>query len=633
MKGGTDRVAVKGLARMLTFSLTLVSLVSSAFALEITDKQHIRNGDFEMGATAWGKGGGILTGITDGGNPGKAFRISPTSETNHIAFLLQEIHCPEQITSASFDYDYIIGATNTGATFGLFKVCIAKQLDIFSNPGNELVTLHHIDNPAAIPTGWSRHSHTFSAANIESIRQALDSGERIFVLVVLYAVYVDAIVDNVSLALSGNMQTDFPNHPIAYLKKKEGAIGRNQIYKTSSFGAEEKIFEHNDTLSNIYDIQWSPQGDKIAFTSTKDSTASRYSSDIFVINPDGDGLKRITNAPGPESNAAFPMGTVTGTIVNKTGSNYIVAVYVQGASMMTSVSVGPSGSASDSATFTIENVADLGPGVSQFIGLYGTSASGSGRETSIVSADVIAGQTVQVGEVSYFGYTSGYAATDISWKSDASKIGYVLDGLLMQIDTVVPFSVEKKLLDLILVADAVAWSPTDDALLFSQMFPGEKTGIYLAQAGDANEGAKIVSRISYTGTPQAPCWLPDKSGFVFTMTNTGTDTPGPEFTPFKLTADYGTDIFLYKFSTGKYTNLTDFYNEHAAKPRLSADGRYVVFERKSSDYGKYDIWIMKIPGGGERRRMWQITSDGASSEPDWAKNSAPNNAGRYIMVY
>lgn len=58
-------------------------------------------------------------------------------------------------------------------------------------------------------------------------------------------------------------------------------------------------------------IDWSPNGDKIVFGSCQDSWKNWQSDDLFVINADGKGLKRLTQ-PGPawyEGPAWSPDGT------------------------------------------------------------------------------------------------------------------------------------------------------------------------------------------------------------------------------------------------------------------------------------------------------------------------------------
>src|SRR5689334_8862758 len=47
----------------------------------------------------------------------------------------------------------------------------------------------------------------------------------------------------------------------------------------------------------IYELAWRPDGKEIAFSSSHEATASLYHADIYLIRPDGSGLKRLTNPP------------------------------------------------------------------------------------------------------------------------------------------------------------------------------------------------------------------------------------------------------------------------------------------------------------------------------------------------
>jgi Tol biopolymer transport system component len=57
-----------------------------------------------------------------------------------------------------------------------------------------------------------------------------------------------------------------------------------------------------DGSANDNSPAWSPRGDRIAFTSERDSVADY---DIFSIGPDGTGLRRLTSAAGNDSHPAW----------------------------------------------------------------------------------------------------------------------------------------------------------------------------------------------------------------------------------------------------------------------------------------------------------------------------------------
>ena len=49
--------------------------------------------------------------------------------------------------------------------------------------------------------------------------------------------------------------------------------------------------------SAISSVAWRPDAKQIAFTSSHEATCSEYGHDIYLIDPDGTNLRRLTNAP------------------------------------------------------------------------------------------------------------------------------------------------------------------------------------------------------------------------------------------------------------------------------------------------------------------------------------------------
>jgi len=102
--------------------------------------------------------------------------------------------------------------------------------------------------------------------------------------------------------------------------------------------------------------RWRPDGREIAFSSPHEFACSPFNSDIFAIQPDGAGLRRITNAPKLEELAQLPQGSVTVTVGNLIRDESIFFVYVEGATNMKKVLVAPGAS----ATVTVDQVANSG---------------------------------------------------------------------------------------------------------------------------------------------------------------------------------------------------------------------------------------------------------------------------------
>jgi hypothetical protein len=99
-----------------------------------------------------------------------------------------------------------------------------------------------------------------------------------------------------------------------------------------------------------------------------------------------------------------------------------------------------------------------------------------------------------------------------------------------------------------------------------------------------------------------PAWLPDGSGFVYTVDNY---------------------LYQYTLSGNQVKTLAVFYNEFVANPSPSpTDGNYIVFERQTIQAPiQYDLWIVNRTNPVE---MWPLTEDGKSRDPDWSRQTPPS---------
>lgn len=604
------------------FSMTLLALalcMISVFGapINIQNQEYVRNGEFEQEKTGWGAFGSLLTGI-DNGKTGQGYRLQSEASSNYYAFVFQELFLPTSVTSAQFSYDCMIGATMTPYQFGFYKVSLCTHYDIVGDPNNELVTLHQFQSGDTIPGGWNESTYSLSSNDIASIESARNSGKRIFLMALINAQNIDAIIDNMSLSVSGSMDVPSVSGNIAYLNVN-GDFSQ-KIYTIQPDGsAQSKIWEfpQADPTGVIYDLAWNPTGSKLAFSSKHENGYSLYRSDVFEISSNGSGIRRVTNSPGLDELNTYAQGNVTGSIHNDTTSYVTLALYLQGAAEPVTISLGPSGSSTETVDFAIDNVADLFAGA-QTLSMHGTSTSWNGTEIAAGGVDVIAGQMVNAGTFTYHGYSSKYEVTDICWNRDGTMIGYNLDTILKTVD--VSTRDMGTLVDFSAFTSSPAWSPVDDRVIYEQTLPSDKVGLYLTNVNTAEEGSRLVVSANIASGPTNPCWLPDGSGFLFQMWNAGTDT-ADGFTPFKMTRDLGADIFLYTISSGTYMHLTDFYNEYVEDFSVSPDGKYIVFDLKNSQFDKNNLWIMKIPVEGEKRMMWQLTWDNTANTPAWGNSS------------
>lgn len=138
-----------------------------------------------------------------------------------------------------------------------------------------------------------------------------------------------ATLPAVSLRASGSAADAAPAvdaGPIAYVKRST-----QDIRLINPDGTNDRLlWTSPDVLYIARDLAWRPDGGELAFTSEHEYTCSYYQTDIYGIQPDGTGCRRITNAPACAALAALPKGAVTVNATSYTGSPN-TWVYVAGA--------------------------------------------------------------------------------------------------------------------------------------------------------------------------------------------------------------------------------------------------------------------------------------------------------------
>ena len=349
----------------------------------------------------------------------------------------------------------------------------------------------------------------------------------------------------------------------------------------------------------INGVAWNPDGKQIAFSSAHEAVQSLYLSDLYTINPDGSGLRRITNPPDPTDYSRYPKGTVTVTVTNAPAGILAAPatsflVYVLGATEPQQVAL-PAGS---SRTLTFEGVADLGTHPQPVVALFGKS------RWFIPGVDVIAGRTVQAGVLNISGRgLENFGAYGVAWRNDGSQLTYGLGncgGLFtVPAEALAGSHQDKPALPGSASANVCTWdwgptqSTANDLLIGGGMLDAN---IYLAKAGEASRGEKLVSA-GATDLMLEVEWLPDASGFLFAL-STGSSA----------------DIYRYDLTRKEPTQLTHLNGEFARSFSVSPDGQWVVFERASEFRGgNSDLWTMRINGKDQHL----LVRNG--SGPSWGK--------------
>ena len=349
----------------------------------------------------------------------------------------------------------------------------------------------------------------------------------------------------------------------------------------------------------INGVAWSPDGKELAFSSAHEAVQSLYLSDLYTINPDGGGLRRVTNPPDVSDYAREPKGTVTVTVTNAPAGILAAPatsflVYVAGAAEPQQIGLPPGAS----RTLTFTDVADLGNHPQPVVAMFGKS------RWFIPGVDVVAGRTVNAGTLNISGRgLENFGAYGVAWTDDGAQVTYGLGncgGLFTVPARALAGSHQDKPA---LPGNASAnvctwdWGPTsstaNEILIGGGMLDAN---IYLARAGEASRGEKLVSA-GATDLMLEVQWLPDASGFLFAL-STGSSA----------------NIYVYNLATKQPRQLTHFDGEFVRSFSVSPDGQSIVFERAEQFRGgRSDLWTMRIDGRGQRL----LVKDG--NGPSWGK--------------
>ncbi|HEV2699097.1 MAG TPA: Tol-Pal system beta propeller repeat protein TolB [Terriglobales bacterium] len=129
-------------------------------------------------------------------------------------------------------------------------------------------------------------------------------------------------------------------------------------------------------------------------------------------------------------------------------------------------------------------------------------------------------------------------------------------------------------------------------------FVSGRTGlpqIYMMGADGTN-----VQQMTDQGYAVSPAWSPNGQFLVFSwMRHYGPGAPGAQ------------DIYIMDIATKQWVQLTHDGGRNDF-PAWAPDGRHIVFQSNRS--GSLQIWTMLADGTNQK----QITTSGASSEPDWS---------------
>ncbi len=569
-----------------------------------TNREFVRNGGFDVKFDDWGMGGS--TGWLETQNVGVA--TDPVLVIKQMGgrgnqYAWQHIYLPTRITGGTLSLDYRLNTVNPGSV-GTFSVHLYQYDGQQTTPLMEWVLLNNVSGD----TGWRTFQHTFTAQEIASLQAARDAGYIVYLILQVQSnLEYSGYVDNVSLKLNGTIV--YPDMPGWLAFGRINEQNHQSIVVMRPDGTNRRtVWTAPESGTSFFGLAWSPDGQEIAFASNHEFTYSRFQSDIFSVRVSDGRVRRLTNPPGHAEIQAgnYGKGTVTGRIYNNFGPVTAFIVYIQGADRPVG-NIYP-GNRGDTVSFTIPNVADLGPGVGQYItfiwsGRVDSNGDGTPDKNCALSfshpaalVDVRAGQTVDIGTVTFNGDPAclKYEAAYPTWRPDGRWTGFTIDGAPSMVDRQgnlgEPFNT-----DLAGVLDW-AWSPT-----------GDGTILYTAPLGlfRMREGGGRGTQVAREGyfTFEEFDWMPDGSGIIF--------TDGKELYYLDLRTEKRTQ--LTTFNLYEHTELLPF-GSPLRSPAVSPDGKYVAFERRGPGSTGRTIWILNLENLSE---AWQVTTDYRSLYVDW----------------
>ena len=376
---------------------------------------------------------------------------------------------------------------------------------------------------------------------------------------------------------------------IAYIR------GGTEIRLIESDGSNDRrLWTHPDARPElgIYGLAWRPDRKELAFSSGHEAASSFYHSDLYALQPDGSGFRKLTNPPARAEFARFAKGSVTVTVRNDQptykqtqASAGVFIVYVAGADEPQMITV-PPGSAK---TLIFKSVADFGNMGQGIVAAYGA------YRWFIPGVDVAAGRMVKAPTFSISGDGIEYlGAFRPVWRSDGSRISYRTGSCIVSSVPANPTLGEHVFDPMFsgknpLGACTWDWGP---AALANQIIYTENgsgaSNIYRITEGGTHPGTKLTSfsDIEYQLLFDLH-WLPDGSGLLYSTQTLMRDSA---------------NIVRYDFASGKTTQVTRLENEYARSFSVSPDGKWIVFERaRTADKDQEaDLWIIGTDGRNAR---------------------------------
>jgi WD40 repeat protein len=376
---------------------------------------------------------------------------------------------------------------------------------------------------------------------------------------------------------------------IAYVKDEK------EIRIIQADGTNDKLLwthKNAQAYSGINELAWSPDGTKLAFSSGHASAVSLYHADLYLINADGSGFRKLTNSPDQSLYNNYKKGTVTITIRNNSyafqnnhATEGIFFIYIAGADLPQQVSVLPG----NAKTITFNNVADFGQKAQAIVAINGN------YRWFMPGTDVQAGKNIKAPDLLISGDGIEYfGAYHPVWRHDGSELSYrtgVCTVDRIPTDPPVGEFYYKPMFNGKVPFGSCSWDwgPTSamtDRIIYTDN--NDVSGIYMMTEGGVHPGQLLTtfSDIQYQVLEDLH-WLPDGSGFLYSTTDLYRQS---------------SNIFRYDIQSKKTTQITHLDKEFAKAFTISPDGQWIAYERanEADSHKPADLWLIKINGSGNK---------------------------------
>jgi len=603
--GTVTRPLLSHLAAILTI---LALPLSAALAQSFSNQEFVRNGAFEFATTlpagyASGWHSSTFNARVEAGvdpQGGNALRLDADAEG---AFVHQEIYLPDSIQSATLSlrvrvinrYDNLppLAGSLINGSVGVVPYTDGDQIDL----NNALLGAALLEANAAGPTGWVERSFPLDAEAIGILNTARSQNRR---LALYFAPNANnerqsLLLDNVSFRFNGSYTPVPQSGQIAFVQGRE----LRRIAPTG--GSAQTVWTAPPTANVLDGVRWRPDGEEIAFVSDHETVYSAFLEDVYAIGAGGAGLRRMSNAPSQQAIASggFPGGTVRLTITNNyshvsgdTISSFFVLV--RGAEPV-QVNLPAFG---QSVLVTVPNVARFVAGPQSVIFFYSSNrCSGLRRDIGgqvTVVANATVDQSLQFNAVNCTGVRA--TAQELSWKRDSTELGYTVTNSPFKLPVAGSGGAGSSWFSTAAFIGALSWSPTGDHLLHTSVLSTGSTHIWKRQPSSGDQGDTLIAEGPQLAIPDQPAWLPNASGFLYTMSR---------------------DVHQADANGSNRQRLTVAgRGERFARPSPSPGGTWLVFERRLDNHGGSDeisLWLM------QRDRPASLRPLATGRTPDWSR--------------